>query len=192
AVRKHALPSLVLHESTGDDDWIDGEILARTPALSLRPSRYQLATSGSTSLEPPNAPGDTWPIFLRELPALRERGRRRSWQGRGIHPGDRGDDVGRLQRLLASRGVAVTIDGVYGPATEREVRALQAQIRAAPGPLIDRGAVGRITWRLIEQIPPPPETASAPSAATAGRSRKRARAKKKAPRKKKALTKMKK
>lgn len=46
-----------------------------------------------------------------------------------LRPGDRGDDVTALQRLLVAAGHAIATDGSYGPATEAAVRAFQAARR---------------------------------------------------------------
>jgi len=60
--------------------------------------------------------------------------------------GDRGNWVVRLQRLLAARGFDPGPgDGVFGPATEKAVRALQAKMG-----LDADGVAGRLTWRALE------------------------------------------
>jgi hypothetical protein len=47
----------------------------------------------------------------------------------GLAPGARGEAVGKLQADLATIGFALTVDGIFGPETERMVRAFQARNR---------------------------------------------------------------
>jgi len=55
----------------------------------------------------------------------------------------RGKDVKRLQRLLGFKGV--DLDGVFGPATDKAVRAFQEKHR-----LVVDGKVGNATWSALE------------------------------------------
>ena len=56
-------------------------------------------------------------------------------------PAQRGEDVRRVQEALVRAGCAVTVDGVFGPETDRAVRAFQA----AHGGLKVDGIVGPAT-----------------------------------------------
>jgi peptidoglycan hydrolase-like protein with peptidoglycan-binding domain/GH24 family phage-related lysozyme (muramidase) len=82
------------------------------------------------------------------------------------NPFTTGDDVRTLQRALAQAGIAVTTDGVFGPATDRAVR----QFQASRG-LVADGIVGPQTWtrlqnQAIAPTPPPTPAPPAPSAPT--------------------------
>jgi len=62
-----------------------------------------------------------------------------------LHPGDHGDAVRAIQTLLPHN---LVVDGVFGPATEAEVRNFQ-QMFAPP----NDGIVGPITWHaLVEPL----------------------------------------
>lgn len=58
--------------------------------------------------------------------------------------GDRGNSVRILQRLLASKGYPITIDGDFGVLTETAVKAYQSR----QGLTAD-GIVGSRTWRAL-------------------------------------------
>jgi peptidoglycan hydrolase-like protein with peptidoglycan-binding domain len=58
--------------------------------------------------------------------------------------GSKGTDVRRLQGLLTANGYKTTIDGIFGPQTEKKVRAFQSK-RAKPSD----GIVGRVTWSAL-------------------------------------------
>jgi peptidoglycan hydrolase-like protein with peptidoglycan-binding domain len=61
---------------------------------------------------------------------------------------DRDHPIRTLQQLLRARGQGVAVDGVFGPATETAVRAVQQQRHLA----VD-GVVGPNTWSaLIQQV----------------------------------------
>lgn len=64
--------------------------------------------------------------------------------------GSVGPDVEHLQRALKARGFTITIDGHFGPQTDRTVRAFQSRVRIA----VD-GVVGPVTWEKIETSTPP-------------------------------------
>jgi GH24 family phage-related lysozyme (muramidase) len=61
-----------------------------------------------------------------------------------LRSGARGENVKKLQRALSRAGFAVTVDGVFGPATERAVRAVQS----AHG-LVADGIAGPQTWKAL-------------------------------------------
>ena len=64
--------------------------------------------------------------------------------GEVLRRGAQGEQVKKLQRALSRAGFAVTADGVFGPATERAVRAAQS----ARG-LVADGVVGPLTWKAL-------------------------------------------
>jgi murein L,D-transpeptidase YcbB/YkuD len=62
-------------------------------------------------------------------------------------PVRRGDDSGRVRQVQAAlvrRGVHLTVDGHFGPATERAVKAFQAAHHLVPD-----GIVGPRTWKEL-------------------------------------------
>jgi peptidoglycan hydrolase-like protein with peptidoglycan-binding domain len=61
-----------------------------------------------------------------------------------VHKGDSGLRVNAIQMLLIQRGVAVTVDGAFGPATEAAVKSFQARNRISPS-----GKVGAKTWEAL-------------------------------------------
>jgi peptidoglycan hydrolase-like protein with peptidoglycan-binding domain len=61
-----------------------------------------------------------------------------------VRRGDQEHPVRTLQDLLRARGHAVTVDGVFGPATEAAVRAFQQERHLA----VD-GVVGPLTWAAL-------------------------------------------
>lgn len=67
--------------------------------------------------------------------------------------GSRGDDVARIQVVLAREGLyAAYADGIYGPATDKAVRAYQSRQRIAAD-----GVVGPQTWgKLFGALDPYP------------------------------------
>lgn len=65
---------------------------------------------------------------------------------RVLKPGAEGADVRFLQRRLVTLGYSLTIDGKFGPATEKAVRAVQQ----AFGYDVD-GSVGQATHKLLNQ-----------------------------------------
>src|SRR5690606_6115882 len=60
-----------------------------------------------------------------------------------LRRGDVGPDVSALQRLLG-----VSVDGVFGPATEAAVLSFQGKAR-----LYADGIVGPVTWAALEEAP---------------------------------------
>ena len=64
-----------------------------------------------------------------------------------IGPGDRGDDVTRIQNSLKSRGYKVgMVDGDYGPATTAAVRQFQSDMQVKVTGVVDKN-----TLRLLEK-----------------------------------------
>ncbi|HEX5657555.1 MAG TPA: peptidoglycan-binding protein [Polyangiales bacterium] len=63
-----------------------------------------------------------------------------------LKPGSEGADVRFLQRRLNVLGFAIEVDGKFGPATDKAVRALQTAFKYD----VD-GAVGEATHKLINQ-----------------------------------------
>ena len=64
-----------------------------------------------------------------------------------LRKGDRGPAVRTLQELLNDWQLPVSVDGGFGPQTERAVRAFQSQHLDKHGrPLVVDGAVGPLTW----------------------------------------------
>lgn len=75
-----------------------------------------------------------------------------------LQRGRRGDDVVVLQKALRAQGHAVEVDGVFGPQTERAVRAFQQQA----GLLVD-GLVGPETVDALRLPPGPARDKLAPT-----------------------------
>lgn len=61
-----------------------------------------------------------------------------------LRRGDRNAAVRVMQHLLEDRGVAVTVDGIFGPKTETAVKGFQAD-----NELEQDGIVGPLTWRAL-------------------------------------------
>jgi peptidoglycan hydrolase-like protein with peptidoglycan-binding domain len=61
-----------------------------------------------------------------------------------VRRGAQGHPVRTLQQLLRAKGQGVAVDGVFGPATETAVRAVQQQAH-----LTLDGIVGPITWAAL-------------------------------------------
>jgi lysozyme len=68
---------------------------------------------------------------------------------RVLKRGSSGEDVRRLQRLLAAAGLDVVVDGDFGPMTEAAVRSFQAANVLEPD-----GIVGAETWKALCARPP--------------------------------------
>ncbi|WP_052050932.1 peptidoglycan-binding protein [Leptolyngbya sp. KIOST-1] len=75
------------------------------------------------------------------------------------NPFTTGEDVRTLQQAIARSGIAVTADGIFGPATDRAVR----QFQASRG-LVADGIVGPQTWARLQNQPTasPPAPSPAP------------------------------
>lgn len=69
------------------------------------------------------------------------------WQlhAASLQRGDRGEAVADLQRLLVERGAAIAIDGMFGPATERALRAFQTANR-----LVATGVADVSTMKILQ------------------------------------------
>jgi len=79
----------------------------------------------------PSKPSNDWTKeAIMSMPTLRE--------------GAKGTDVKRMQGLLTANGYSTTIDGAFGPKTERQVKAFQAK-HAKPSD----GIVGKLTWTAL-------------------------------------------
>ncbi|MDO8586987.1 MAG: CHAP domain-containing protein [Armatimonadota bacterium] len=79
-----------------------------------------------------------------------------------LKQGDRGPEVKELQKLLTAKGYAVSNDGVFGPQTQRAVKAFQSQNLDQHGqPLVVDGKVGPLTWWSLTHPKPFIETPSA-------------------------------
>jgi hypothetical protein len=83
-----------------------------------------------------------------------------------VERGDRGSEVSEVQTILASFHYSVTVDGVYGPATERAVRSWQTsnglQVDGIAGPATIaslRSAVRRSNATQVTATLPPPAPA---------------------------------
>lgn len=61
-----------------------------------------------------------------------------------VHNGDTGDRVRALQHLLVRRGATITVDGSFGPATEKAVRDFQTLVTATSD-----GYAGNQTWHQL-------------------------------------------
>ena len=61
-----------------------------------------------------------------------------------VRQGDQDHPVQTLQYLLGARGHSVTVDGIFGPATDAAVRAFQQQKGLA-----NDGIVGPLTWTAL-------------------------------------------
>lgn len=73
-------------------------------------------------------------------------------------PFTRGEDVRTLQQALARSGVALVVDGIFGPGTERAVKLFQSSRGLTPD-----GIVGPRTWAMLQG------SATAQAPASAGR-----------------------
>lgn len=75
-----------------------------------------------------------------------------------LKKGSKGPAVTRLQKLLAGAGEAISsFDGVFGPATEKAVKAFQTRKK-----LVSDGIVGAYTWDALEAAQPKPSSPAAP------------------------------
>lgn len=76
-----------------------------------------------------------------------------SWQGVNLRAGSSGDAVAQMQEQLNAISnhypliPKLSVDGIFGPATERAVRVFQKVFGLAQD-----GIVGRRTWNKIQEI----------------------------------------
>jgi hypothetical protein len=124
------LPGGVLQTIEGNTE---NQCLRRNRAGSIE-GYGRPAYTGSSAPRPPSNPGTPAP----------------QWPGRYITqpPVMNGRDVGVWQRRMADRGWRITVDGAYGPASEKVCRAFQAEKRLA----VD-GVVGPKTWAAAWTAP---------------------------------------
>jgi hypothetical protein len=61
-----------------------------------------------------------------------------------LRRGSKGTDVKRLQALLTANGYKVSMDGIFGPQTEKVLRSFQSK-HAKPSD----GIVGKLTWSAL-------------------------------------------
>lgn len=107
-----------------------------TPTACPGPAAQALVDGGQFLVGRPDSPTPpTWTeVLVRQLPTVRR--------------GDHGENVETVQGLLRARShPEVTIDGDYGPTTERAVRAVQAW----GGVTVD-GTVGPRTWAVLLRV----------------------------------------
>ncbi|MBK6513861.1 MAG: peptidoglycan-binding protein [Polyangiaceae bacterium] len=95
------------------------------------------APGGSVEAPPPTdtAPGDGSPTVPSDD---------RTFPGVALRRGQRSENVRAVQARLARLGWTISVDGDFGPATERVVRAFQRRRG-----LDDDGVVGPRTWRAL-------------------------------------------
>lgn len=72
-----------------------------------------------------------------------------------IDLGDQGPEVHNVQRLLKEAGYAISVDGDFGPGTERVVRRFQKDVG-----LVQDGRVGPKTFACLEKHPKDPTVLS--------------------------------
>ncbi|MFE2346138.1 peptidoglycan recognition protein family protein [Kitasatospora cineracea] len=72
-----------------------------------------------------------------------------AWPGRYLRNGSSGSDVRTWQQRMAQRGWVISVDGAFGPQSERVARAFQAEKRLQP---VD-GVVGPVTWAAAWSAP---------------------------------------
>ncbi len=71
-----------------------------------------------------------------------------AWPGRYLRNGSSGSDVRTWQQRMAQRGWSITVDGAFGPQSERVARAFQQE----KGLQVD-GVVGPATWAAAWTAP---------------------------------------
>lgn len=103
--------------TTGYDNTVSWQIDDLKNGTPAKPSKPSKPSTGNDTL------GDKMPTVKR---------------------GSKGADVRRLQALLVANGYKVSIDGIFGPQTERQLRAFQGKY-AKP---VD-GIAGPITWNAL-------------------------------------------
>ena len=97
-----------------------------------------------------NALQDNYAQVVNNLPAQYQQYLSQIYPGRYLVVGDRGESIRQLQQNLRRIAQAnpniplIEVDGIYGPATQAAVLALQRQLGMEP-----TGAVGPILWQVI-------------------------------------------
>lgn len=114
-------------------EWI-GQLLAFTIGEAIgvdvpHPGDFEVAEP-EPEPEPVPAPKEDDDVNFSDLPLVRL--------------GDSGNKVRRVQALLLAAGVTITVDGRFGPITDRTVRGFQK----SKGIGVD-GIVGPVTWRTL-------------------------------------------
>lgn len=126
------------HRDTGfathcPGDWLDAhrnEIRAGDqPSAVVQPP---VSPTPNTAATPVNAQPAFVPAFTGQL----------------LHRGSRGGAVQQFQQRMLDRGWRIGVDGDFGPATEKVVRAFQAE----KGLTVD-GIVGPATWNAAYSLP---------------------------------------
>lgn len=84
---------------------------------------------------------------------------------RVLQQGDSGPSVVALQEALVAQGERLTVDGEYGPATERAVQRVRARLGLPPGLGVDAELVARLGIVLpaspaLRMCPPPADPAT--------------------------------
>lgn len=127
----------------------DGVVGAQTwDALQRQPTAPPVPPVTPPPVTPPAAPPPVTPPPPSSAPLPRTL--------RLAQPFMTGADVRTLQQALARSGVALMVDGIFGPGTERAVKLFQASRGLAPD-----GVVGPRTWAMLQGSTPsqPPTTA---------------------------------
>ena len=70
-----------------------------------------------------------------------------------LQRGDRGESVSALQNLLVSHGFKLSVDGDFGPGTERTLKKFQELSGILP-----TGQTDEDTWNALYKVYPPPPT----------------------------------
>ncbi|MBK8257939.1 MAG: peptidoglycan-binding protein [Polyangiaceae bacterium] len=127
---KHCHVSILAGSRTDTRPW------AWSPEGGNLPSGVELPAGGNTPAPPPSPPrgGDSSPT-----PADR-----RAFPGVVLKRGMRGELVGIVQARLKALRWEISVDKVFGPDTERVVRAFQRRRHLDPD-----GEVGRRTWTAL-------------------------------------------
>lgn len=66
--------------------------------------------------------------------------------GRTVGPGNVGDDVKRLQRMLNRQGAGLELDGIFGPLTEAAVKKFQKVTKVKADGVVDRQTWAALGW----------------------------------------------
>ena len=66
-----------------------------------------------------------------------------------VRQGDQEHPVQTLQYLLRARGHTLTVDGIFGPATDAAVRGFQQALHQDIASVTVDGIVGPVTWQAL-------------------------------------------